>query len=322
MNIKASLLILAVGCNGGKDTDTATSPCGAGSIRLSDANNYAFSGSLNVPSITTAAGTDVQVCWDDVVQDFRCHDVDPAADIDNVGMVRFTHLTQDEVKAGLSANDLHQSDMSGYVESRNDGQTCTNLASMSFFGTPIDVAAEYTATGGTYMLLLTTGTTPGVGARMITFLQPDVNSTVTEAHIANGCGVLDFSVDLHSLDPLPVCTTSPWTVDWSGVTVDGQGHALDPSKIDSVMVGYFAGSTVPAIEGDFLNLEENATPLYTLDVPGGSSADLTQAKAGDVAFPGFTGDGVWVLALRCSSCFNPAPPFLTVIAPTDPAVIR
>ena len=312
-----TLGLLALGACNGDDTDAAD-VCDGDGIHLTDANNYAFSGSLDVPSITTASGVDVTVCWDDLAQDFRCHDLDAAEDIDNVGMVRFTHLSQEDVKAGLSANDLQQSDMSGYVESRNDGQTCTNLSAMSFFGTPIDVAAEYTSAGGTYMLLLTTGATPGVGARMITFLKPSVDSDVTEAQVGDGCGLLDFTVDLHALAPLPVCTNGPFTVDWTGVTVDGQGHPFDPSQVDSVMLGFFAGSTVPAIEGDFLDLEQNATALYTVDVPGGSSVDLATAMSGTTAFPGFLGDGVWVLALRCGSCYNPAPPFLTVITPTPP----
>ena len=45
--------------------------------------------------------------------------------------------------------------------------------------------------------------------------------------------------------------------------------------------------------------------------------DLAGAKdAGGVAFPGFTQtDGVWALALLCSTCQVPAPVALTIIHP-------
>mgnify|MGYP005741916403 CR=1 FL=1 len=34
-------------------------------------------------------------------------------------------------------------------------------------------------------------------------------------------------------------------------------------------------------------------------------------------FTGFSGDGIWILALTCSTCANPAPLFLTVLEPTE-----
>lgn len=312
--------LLLLGCPAtGDDTGTpVVDVCDGSTVLLSDASNYAFQGALDVPSITTVSGGDVEVCWDQLTTDFQCQPVDPANDIDNVGLIRFANLSQDEVKAGLSENDLQQSEMSGYVEVRNDGATCTTLSAMSFFGTAIDLSQEFVEGGGTYMLLLTTGTSPGVGARMLTFLAPSAASDVSRADVSGGCGVLDFTVDLHSLTPVPACTDAPWTVDWSGVTVDGQGHSFDSSQVDSVMLGYYEGKTAADIEGDFLNLEQSATALYAVDVPGGTTADLAAATDGTNLFPGFTGDGLWVLALRCSRCYNPAPLFLTVVAPAAP----
>lgn len=316
----APLLLLLAACPGAP-SDTAILPdaCDGETVMLTDANNYAFTGALEIPSVVTASGTDVQVCWDDLTEDIQCHGLDPAADIDVVGLVRFSTLTREEVEAGLSTNDLQQSDMSGYVQFENtDGVTCANLAGMSFFGTPIDVAAEYVEGGGTYMMLLTTGDTPGVGARMITFLEPTAGSDVTDVSIESGCGVLDFSVDLHTQTPAPVCTDGPYTVDWSGVTVDGQGNTFDSAQIDGLLLGFYEGLEVSDIEADFLDLESMATRLYSLDLAGGTSADLAAASDGTSTFSGFSGDGVWVLALQCSRCYNPAPLVVTVLDPTEP----
>ncbi|MDP2308933.1 MAG: hypothetical protein Q8P18_23120 [Pseudomonadota bacterium] len=284
---------------------------------LADENNYAFTGALDVPSIPTASATDVTVCWDEVLHDLQCHDIDPLADIQNIGLVRFPNYSQEEVEVALSTNALQQSAISGYVESRTDGtNSCVNLADFSFFGTTIDVAEEYTATGGTYMLLLTQGVTPGVGARMITFLAPEEGNLTTEVSVGDGCGLLDVDADLETLTSVPLPADGPFTVDWSPLTVDGQGNPIAVEDIDGLMVAFYEGETPATLEAQLLDLELNATELYNLTLTGETTADLTGATGTNGAFTGFTGDGTWLLALRCSRCYNPAPVFLTVVEPT------
>jgi hypothetical protein len=302
------MLVLACG--------TKADPCPE-TIALTDAQNYAFQGTLDLPSLVTASASDVEICWDGVSADIQCHDLDPAEDVDNVGLVRFSSLTQDEVERGLSQDDLDQAAMSGYVESNNDSAaTCTDLASFSFFGTAIDVPAEYTEDGGTYLLLLTTGTVSGMGARVLAFLQPDATSDVTTADVPDGCGALDFSADTTSLEPARTCAAGGSAVDWSAVATDGNGRAFDSSVIDGLMLGFYEGWSAQDVEDHVLDLEIDATRIWRLDLTGGTSADLALATDADgAAFDGFTGDGAWVLALTCSRCYNPAPPFLTLLAP-------
>lgn len=322
--MRIELLLLALAACAGADDDAkgdpAADPCATDAIALTDANNYAFTGALDVPTYTTASGTDLDICWDAVTTDIQCHALDPAADVDVAGLVRFGSLSQEDVERGLSTNDLQQGDMSGYVQFENDaGATCASLSAMSFFGTSIDVAAEYVEGGGTYMLLLTTGTTPGVGARMIAFLEPSAGSTETTVAVSPGCGVLDFSVDLHSRAAAPACASGEaWEVDWSAVTVDGQGNAFDPTQIDRLLLGFYEGRTITDIEADFLDLEQSATRLWSMPLTGDTRADLAQASDGAAAFSGFAGDGTWVLALQCSRCYNPAPLVVTVLEPANP----
>ncbi|MSP56155.1 MAG: hypothetical protein EXR69_11210 [Myxococcales bacterium] len=185
---------------------------------------------------------------------------------------------------------------------------------MSFFGTEVDVESEFVEGGGTYLLLLASGTTPGVGTRMLTFLEPQAGSEVVSVDVDDGCGVLAFSADQGSLTEPRVCGL---TVDWGAVTVDGQGNAFDPDQVDGLLLGYFEGQELSEVEADFLNLESRATALYSMSLPGGRVADLagaTSAADGTTLFPGFTGAGFWLLALTCSRCYNPAPMFLTVLA--------
>lgn len=314
------LLALAlVACPEPEETGTPQPvlDCPGAALELVDANTFSFTGTVDVPSFPTVSGADVEICWDAVTEDIRCHAMDPAGDVDNVGLVRFGHLSEAEVEAALAADDLQQEDMSGYLEVRNDDAlTCARLSEMSFFGTEIDLAEEYVEGSGTYMLLLTSGTTPGVGARMLAFLAPSTASDVTRVEVPSGCGVLDFAADLEALAPVPVCAEGPWPTDWSDLTVNGQGNAFDEGKVDGLMVGFYEGWTVADLEDRFLDLEQDATGLWRLALIGGTSADLADATdAGGAPFPGFAGDGAWVLALTCSRCANPAPLFLTILEP-------
>ncbi|MDP2315671.1 MAG: hypothetical protein Q8P41_22425 [Pseudomonadota bacterium] len=312
----AALLVLS-GCDASKDDTAALGEPG----KLADVNNYAFTGALDVPSIVTASATNVSVCWDEVLHDLQCHAMDPTVDIENVGLVRFPNYSQEEVEVALSTNDLQQSAISGYVEyqpgSVGDGpSTCANLEDFSFFGTGIDVTEEYTEAGGTYMLLLTQGTTPGVGARMITFLEPRAAETITEVSIGDGCGLLAVDADLEAATRVPIPAAGPFTVDWSELTIDGQGNPIAVEDIDGLMIAFYAGETPASLETQLLDLELVATDLYTMPLTGATTADLAGATGASGAFTGFSGEGTWLLALRCSTCYNPAPIFLTVVEPT------
>lgn len=305
-------LPLLLACAGPSADDTGPPDADLPYGQLADANNYTFTGALDVPEVVTVSGADVEICWDDVLHDLQCHGLDPDADIDNVGLVRFPNLGHAEIEAALSTNALQQADISGYVEHPADG-TCARLADFSFFGTGIDVTEEYTDAGGAYLLLLTEGTTPGVGARMLTFLTPRADSDVAAVSVPDGCGLLEVDADLAALTPVPMPAAAPWTVDWSTLTRDGQGNPVAVEDIDSLMLGFYAGRTPADLAAGLLDLETAADVLYTAPLAGGTTADLADATGTGGAFAGFSGDGTWLLALRCSRCYNPAPVFLTVL---------
>lgn len=279
-------------------------------IVLIDENNFSYTGLVEVPSFVTAASQDIEICWDNLTTDIQCHETDPLEDIDSISMIRFPDLTQDEVEDKLSNDALQQADQDGYVENIELDGTCASLSSLSFMGTAIDVPSEYIE-GSTYLMLFSTGTTVGVGSRNLVFLEPSSASDVQEVSVGEGCGILDFTVDLNSLSTVEVRSDGPWEIDWSQVTVNGLGNQLQFSNVDSLMVGFYQGMSVTDLENRFLDLELMATELYTLPLSGGVTADLSQMEG----FSGFAGDGTWILALRCSLCQNPAPLFLTILEP-------
>ena len=149
------------------------------------------------------------------------------------------------------------------------------------------------------------------------FFTPTEDETNTAVSLEQACGMLSFTVELESLSSVPLNTEGPWIVDWSGLTRNGQGQPASLGSIDRVMVAWFAEQDLAGLEERFLDLELLADRLWSMELDGGAGAqldDLIEVGSG-AAFDGFTEEGLWMLALRCTTCPNPAPQFLTVLNP-------
>jgi hypothetical protein len=192
---------------------------------------------------------------------------------------------------------------------------------MSLFGTEIDITEEYVVSAdNTYMLVFAHGTTPGVGARTMMFIQPTTSSTNTTVNAQAGCGFLEFAADLTTPTRLPIPSAGPWRLDWRELTRDGGGNAIPFEAIDGLLLGFYENMTVADLEADIFDIELIATTLWEIQLTGGRTADLANAQqrggSGEL-FTGFDrGSGVWMLALMCSTCQNPSPILLTVLEPT------
>jgi hypothetical protein len=292
-----------------------------GTILLSDSANYNTTSSLTLPRVETAAGVDLEICWEQMTDDIRCHDVRPAEDVDNVGMLRFVGLTPEQVQQRLGAGELPQSELDAYFDYNTDHSgTCTQLSSMEFFGTPIQIEQDARGEDATLVLVFTQGTTPGVGALNMLIFAPTSDSDNTRIDAMPGCGILDFSADIQSSQPLEVVNEAPWIVDWRDVTVDGLGNDLATTGIDRILLGYYEGTTVADLEAQIFDLEIIATEMWEVELEEAAfTADLAQAKSrtSGAAFAGFDrSDGTWAVALMCSTCQNPAPLVLSVLEPT------
>jgi hypothetical protein len=312
----AALLGACESTSGGGADDGAR-----GNVLLRDEHNYRSTSSLSIPTVETASASDLDICWNDVVSDIQCHDLAPQSDLDTVALLRFLHLSEEEVEVELTSGQLAQSDLDGYAEYLTDHEsTCAQLSAMTFFGTPIDLEEEYVESDDhVYLLLFTEGTNPGIGARSMIFVRPTASSTNTTVAAQSGCGFLEFSADMSSAEAVSIPAEGPWVIDWRDVTSDSQGNAIAFQGIDSVLLGFFEGMTVPELEAQILDLELIATSLWEVELTGGRTADLQRARGRDGSglFPGFQRerDGVWLLALMCSACQNPSPMMLAVLEP-------
>jgi hypothetical protein len=318
--IGLSLICAAAGLGGCGSTENGD---GGGAILLQNENNYSSESSLSIPTVETAAATDLDICWSDVTEDIQCHAVDPQAHLDNVALLRILNLSKEQVEEKLAGVGLAGPDVAGYVDYQTDHEaTCARLSDMSFVGTEIDIEEEYVESDDfTYMLLFTEGTNPGIGARTMAFLEPTSSSTNTSVEAPAGCGLLEFSADISSAEPVSIPVDGPWMLDWRNVTADSLGNEIVYESIDSALVGFFEGMTLTEIEEDMFDLEENATSLWELELTGGRTADLAgaQNRAGGERFDGFTtdADGIWLLALLCGTCPNPSPVVLAVLEPSE-----
>jgi hypothetical protein len=318
--ITASALVFASACGG--ETPAMTGP--KGNVVIEDGNNYTANSTLTIPSVTTASGADLMVCWDAIMKDILCHDVSATADIDNVAFLQIPNMSKPQVQAKLANGTLDEALVKIYRDHHVDHtvappQTCANISSFSL-GTMLMPATDYVeAADKTYMLLFAHGTTPGVGARTMTFLDPSAASTVMKVDAPDGCSsnILDFVAMLGL--PLEIPTAGPWQLDWSKISHDSMGSDVLFSKLDKVLVGFYQGKTPADIETNFLDIEITATALYEVAVPQGAKyVDLKDAKlrGGTTPFPGFgQTDGVWMAAVTCSKCQVPAPVALVILDP-------
>ncbi len=298
-----------------------------GNVVLRDANNYTSQSSLNIPTIQTASAQDLSISWTGISKDLLCH---TAASIDNVAFLKIGNMSPSDIEAKLATGQLLSSEVAIYRElhtasAGGDGGTAatsTMLSKLSY-GTALDPATDYLESTTTqYLLLFTHGTTLGVGAQAMTFIQPTASSQNTAVAAPDACAsnVLTFNATLSTM-PVSIPVAGPWKIDWSQITKDNFGNTLDFSqtKLDKVELAYFQSMTAADLQTHFLDIEIDATSLYTVAVPAGQKyVDLAAADAdGGTAFPGFTTTGgTWAVAVLCSACSIPAPIVFALLTPS------
>ncbi len=301
---------------------------GGGNVIILDANNYSSTSSLTIPTVQTAPMADLTFTWDGIVNDLLCH---PAGSIDNVAFLQIKNMTQADVEQKLAVGKLSQNQVAIYAEKhivKTDGSIPTSALISTFDNydpSSFTLVTDYVPSATTqYLMLFTHGTTLGVGAQSMVFIQPTDGVATTMVSAPDACAgkFLDFTPTLSPM-AVSIPIAGPWKIDWSRITKDNFGNALDFSttKLDKVEVGFFQNKQPSEVQADFINIEQVATALYTYTVPAGQKyVDLTSPPTSGPAFPGFAevdggSGGTWAAAVLCSACSVPAPIVFTVLAP-------
>jgi len=286
-------------------------PCS--SCVLENGNNFSYTSNLAIGSTPLHAETDAVIRWDELTRTVQGKKIDPLVDIDEARLIAFRDLTPEDLEYALAHDDLAQSDVSVYVTCTPTDASCA-LSDFGMFGNTIDIQQYFQEGYGTWLLALGKKGEPGADAMV--FLEAVNDSDVSDARITNDTSSLDVEVHLDMLTPLTVLTGEPdLTFDWSGLTRDGIGDSLDHSTLDELWVARFT-ETPEELASDVFSLEERAQLSWTLDISGYQSANL-QDLQGTSPFPGVDDEGTWLLGLRCQTCTNPAPRFVTLLQGVD-----
>jgi len=316
-----TLLSSALAACGGEDPPADPGP-DAGAILITDANTFTSVASITLPEpqpvVTAASGASVSVCWG-APQDLLCHD-EP---MNTVFLVRITEPNRDEVLRHIIAGELdsYVDRTLRYKNVEGDTDGCATLAEFTDGDEPVTIDSEYFASPDhSYLLVFSAGESAGGSCTIsMSFLEPGAGVTTVQG--PNGCGQLNYTVELETLTPLAVPMAGPWSIDWRGLTRTGDGQEVAFNSIDRVMVAYYEGRDLPFLETNIFDLEQLEGAKYWEMPHDGQvrSADLSLVKerGTGAAFPGFqtTTTGTWLLALMCDTCASPAPLMLTVLNP-------
>jgi hypothetical protein len=322
-----------VGCN--KETCDAKA-----GIKVGDDSNYSYVATFDVQTIDIAAETDATVCFDQIVTDVRGRPFD-ASSVVKLSLSEFS-LSPAEVTEKVVTNDLKQSDTAVYYErdildSSFEGQACVQLSDFEIIGNPF-IPENETDENTASTWLVTVWNTSAYGRDdilMSVIIRPVEGEMNTEINLSDGSSILGLDPNMSDLTPSSVCAAdTKQTFDWSAVTVDTSDHEWDVRAADKLLIGKLSGGVKDA-EADFLQLDELAEELYTMNVYGQTFAKLVDDgstdqidQEGNVIWPidlngdsftGFTEDGTWLMGIECSTCTSPAPLFLTVLEVGPPS---
>jgi len=297
--INLSILSLLAGCGGTPE----------GTALLTAEQSYDFSNVLFAQSTVITSGVDTTINWSNLTVDQLGREMSPDS-IDTMLIVRFEALSHEEVIQGAADDCIEQPDISGVVELHpEEGQVSANLTDFSFMGYEIDPAEQILEGMGSF--LITAYSDDAIGVRMMHFIEPEVGADASTVELENGVASVDLSMDIDAGTPLPLNTTS---IDWAGLELDTPCGTFPLNRFDRLTVVKYDDLTIADVENDFLYMDTIGTDVWNADIEGLSLFDLTTMTSETGApFDGFTPDSLWLVALRCMTCDNPAPPYIAVV---------
>jgi hypothetical protein len=284
-----------------------------GAIVLTDANNYGYTSAIDIGSVDIPVGSDVAIDWSLLTADLLGDALDPAADITDLTLISFPDLSQEAVEAAVAADVLLQSDVGLLALLDTDGRTRAALSDFTVgLSTPLVPDQHVTDTSASWLLRATTGV---LDTRMVTFVRPVTDGGSTTVTLGADSARLDFEVELSELTAVevPASVAEDWTVEWPDVTVRGNGADFDPVGVDQLQLARL-DEPIEDVEADFVHADQRADRLYTVSADAGTRVTLGDAvDAAGAPFLAFGSGELWMLALRCTTCANPAPPFVTLV---------
>jgi hypothetical protein len=333
--VGATAALLAPGCKSAATSPPALTSAACSdptaAVVITDPTNYSLTDDFTMQVATLKDNSDLLFDWSRVTVDFFGKAVDPANDIDTV-LISLWNLTPAGIEEALKVDNLPLAQNNGVITTFPDGTyTAQDLLNFNLLGQPLPVDQlwgyfntatpnyQYPQDQYTFLAMAQSGTDVGKNPRMISLFHIDPAATQTELDFTNSSTKLDYTVDLIKAAPLRVPKSTPaLTIDWSQMHTNAIGNEYIYSQITQAAVAHYTTKTLPELQKDFLNLEAIADGWWSGPVVAGSSIDLSGlADKGGAAFPGIDANGVWMAALFCTNCNNPAPWSITILQPCN-----
>ena len=301
------------------------------SVVITDPTNYALSDSFVLEHVVVKDNTDLKFDWSQLTVDFFGKALNPVTDINTVSITLWD-LSPSDIEQALKVDSLSTmlAKNVGIITTFPDG-TYTQMDLMGFneLGNPLptdqlwsrfDTATpmyQYPQDQYTFLLMAQSGADIGKNPRSIALFNIDPSASPVELDLTNDSTKLTYSVDLERAHPMRVPAGVPaLTIDWSQMTTNCLGNSYDGSQITEAAVAHYSSKTLPELQQQFLDLEELADGWWSGTPPPGRAVNLsTLTDASGAAFPGIDSTGIWMAALFCGNCNNPAPWSITILQP-------
>ncbi len=329
----------AADTNSGQETDpfcadpvATTDEEGNILVIAADSLNYTFQSSLEIKTVPVRSSSNLTFDWSGMTEDMFGHPFDPLGSVDMVELMLWRY-TKEDLMQDINNDTLDTTDLVvlGQVPTLNvlsstslldirspSGGLVEEEELMSYMDTSI-----YPPEAHTYFIMLAEGDDFGKGTKSISFFDPSPEETNTAVQLANDSTVLEYTADLTSLKRIAVPPgRADIVLDWFDDEVlskNAMGRQWMPTRITDVQVAHYRDLTPSDLEREFLRLDLIADEMWDIYLLAGQSVNLSRLTTGPDGtgepFPGIDEQGTWLVALKCESCANPAPLFLSILHP-------
>ncbi len=300
-------------------------------LKLLDDQNYTFWNELEIESTTVKSRSNIKFSWGNLDEDFLGTPMDPEQDVQAL-LVSIWEHDAEETKELMNTNLWVMDDFvipPGMFVTNGELTEANYLEFETTSGSPVTEElltslidpSELSPDETTYSVMVQSGTNPGQDVRMIAMFSVSDDEENEEVVINSDSTKLQFKATLDDMDAIPVPDgVSDIKIDWTDSPIyDSMDQLFDSSTVQRVMVAYYEDETLDDLENNFLQLEDMAEKVWSVNHRLGTYENLSNLKDenGD-AFEGINDDGLYILALLCESCSNPAPRFLSVLKTCAP----
>jgi len=285
--------------------DPTADTAGTAGWRWTEASSHTTATTIDLGEISALAQQDLTVTWSALTRDARGREITPAT-VAEVVLLEVSGDDRDAILTAMQGRGPTPDDVVDWWSVESGGGNFIRLSDLSALGAPFVPNAYFTTDAPrSWLLVLRDASGAMVHAA---WLQPQ----------AGGIGqvsITDATSSWSRVDTLRefLMTTpgEPGTLIWSDLSTDSHGDPLSGDLTDELAVFSLPAGETPT---PLLDVRGRATSWYSRKLQGQTEADLGLLRDEALsAFPGFSTDASWFVALRCSTCMHPDPLRLTGI---------